>query len=124
MVSGGLAIAAETKVDNDTQLYSQYPVHLKIGRKLSEDSGVRIRRPSAVTFQKEISKPKKDPLMKIGSDGTKRRKLTSATKKIRGEYNSKEGFAITEEMRKTHLKLNRMRKYQMLVNKKQEQQQE
>ena len=28
-----------------------------------------------------------------------------------------EGFAITEEMRKTQLKMNRMRKYQMLINK-------
>eukprot|EP00972_Heterocapsa_arctica_P096280 14205305-Heterocapsa_arctica.AAC.1 len=35
-----------------------------------------------------------------------------------------EGFAITEEKRKTQLKLNRMRKYQMLVNKKQENQEE
>eukprot|EP00972_Heterocapsa_arctica_P080067 11799118-Heterocapsa_arctica.AAC.1 len=26
MVSGGLAIAAETKVDENTQLYSHYPV--------------------------------------------------------------------------------------------------
>eukprot|EP00972_Heterocapsa_arctica_P106505 15687859-Heterocapsa_arctica.AAC.1 len=31
-----------------------------------------------------------------------------------------EGFAITEEMRKTQLTMNRMRKYQMLSNKKQE----
>eukprot|EP00972_Heterocapsa_arctica_P091408 13486605-Heterocapsa_arctica.AAC.1 len=28
MVSGGLAIGAETKVDNDTQIYSHYPVQL------------------------------------------------------------------------------------------------
>eukprot|EP00972_Heterocapsa_arctica_P016146 2379837-Heterocapsa_arctica.AAC.1 len=47
MVSGGLAIAAETRVDKDTQLFSHYPVQLKIGGKLSEDMGVRIRRPSA-----------------------------------------------------------------------------
>eukprot|EP00972_Heterocapsa_arctica_P089651 13220899-Heterocapsa_arctica.AAC.1 len=47
MVSGGLAIAAETKVDKDTELFSHYPVQLKIGGKLSEDMGVRIRRPSA-----------------------------------------------------------------------------
>eukprot|EP00972_Heterocapsa_arctica_P090584 13366255-Heterocapsa_arctica.AAC.1 len=44
MVSVGLAIAAETKVDKDTQLYSRYPVHLNIGGRLSEDLGVRIRR--------------------------------------------------------------------------------
>eukprot|EP00972_Heterocapsa_arctica_P109109 16067291-Heterocapsa_arctica.AAC.1 len=37
MVSGGLAIAAETRVDKDTQLYSHYPVQLNIGGKLSED---------------------------------------------------------------------------------------
>eukprot|EP00972_Heterocapsa_arctica_P108402 15965921-Heterocapsa_arctica.AAC.1 len=47
MVSGGLAIAAETKVDKDTHIYSHCPVQLKIGGKLSEDLGVRIRRPSA-----------------------------------------------------------------------------
>eukprot|EP00972_Heterocapsa_arctica_P032299 4761114-Heterocapsa_arctica.AAC.1 len=39
MVSGGLAIAAETNVDNDTQLYSHSPVQLKIGGRLSEDLG-------------------------------------------------------------------------------------
>eukprot|EP00972_Heterocapsa_arctica_P016391 2417294-Heterocapsa_arctica.AAC.1 len=42
-----MAIAAETKVDKDTLLFSHYPVQLKIGGKLSEDLGVRIRRPSA-----------------------------------------------------------------------------
>eukprot|EP00972_Heterocapsa_arctica_P073117 10799645-Heterocapsa_arctica.AAC.1 len=39
MVSGGLAIAAETRVDEDTQIDSHYPVQLKIGGKLSEDMG-------------------------------------------------------------------------------------
>eukprot|EP00972_Heterocapsa_arctica_P051742 7611285-Heterocapsa_arctica.AAC.1 len=47
MVSGGLAIAAETRVDQDTQIYSHYPVQLKVGGELSEDMGLRIRRPSA-----------------------------------------------------------------------------
>eukprot|EP00972_Heterocapsa_arctica_P107566 15846473-Heterocapsa_arctica.AAC.1 len=47
MVSGGLAIAAETNVDNDTQLYSRYPVQLNLGGRLSEYLGVRIRRASA-----------------------------------------------------------------------------
>eukprot|EP00972_Heterocapsa_arctica_P038797 5717763-Heterocapsa_arctica.AAC.1 len=47
MVSGGLAIAAESRVDKDTHIYSHYPVQLKIGGKLSEDMGVIIRRPSA-----------------------------------------------------------------------------
>eukprot|EP00972_Heterocapsa_arctica_P088962 13119275-Heterocapsa_arctica.AAC.1 len=45
MVSGGLAIAAATTVDTDTKLFSHYPVQLNIGGKLSEDLGVRIRRP-------------------------------------------------------------------------------
>eukprot|EP00972_Heterocapsa_arctica_P093651 13815301-Heterocapsa_arctica.AAC.1 len=36
-VSGGLAIAAETKFDKETTIYSHYPVQLKIGGKLSED---------------------------------------------------------------------------------------
>eukprot|EP00972_Heterocapsa_arctica_P041636 6138883-Heterocapsa_arctica.AAC.1 len=39
MVIGGLAIAAETRVDKDTQLFSHYPVQLKIEGKLSEDMG-------------------------------------------------------------------------------------
>eukprot|EP00972_Heterocapsa_arctica_P041115 6059796-Heterocapsa_arctica.AAC.1 len=47
MVSGGPAIAAETNVDKDTQLYSHYHVQLKIGGRLSEDLGVRLRRASA-----------------------------------------------------------------------------
>eukprot|EP00972_Heterocapsa_arctica_P071557 10572366-Heterocapsa_arctica.AAC.1 len=38
-VCGGLASAAETKVDKDTQRYSHYPVQLKIGGRLSEDLG-------------------------------------------------------------------------------------
>eukprot|EP00972_Heterocapsa_arctica_P030923 4548143-Heterocapsa_arctica.AAC.1 len=45
MVSGGLALAAETEVDKDTQIYAHYPVQLKLGGKLSEDMGQRIRRP-------------------------------------------------------------------------------
>eukprot|EP00972_Heterocapsa_arctica_P000948 131907-Heterocapsa_arctica.AAC.1 len=36
MVSGGLAIAAETRVDKDTTFLS-LPVQLKVGGKLSED---------------------------------------------------------------------------------------
>eukprot|EP00972_Heterocapsa_arctica_P009656 1422948-Heterocapsa_arctica.AAC.1 len=47
MVSEGLAIAAETRVDKDTRIYSHYPVQLKVGGELSDDMGVRIRRPSA-----------------------------------------------------------------------------
>eukprot|EP00972_Heterocapsa_arctica_P083799 12349121-Heterocapsa_arctica.AAC.1 len=47
MVSGGLAIAAETRVDKDTLIFSHDPVQLKVGGTLSEDMGVRIRRPSA-----------------------------------------------------------------------------
>eukprot|EP00972_Heterocapsa_arctica_P041904 6180495-Heterocapsa_arctica.AAC.2 len=58
MVSGGLAIAAETKVDKNTQLYSHYPVQLKIGGRLSEDLGVRIRKASAFVglTKKEVKK--------------------------------------------------------------------
>eukprot|EP00972_Heterocapsa_arctica_P098625 14555392-Heterocapsa_arctica.AAC.1 len=47
MVSGGLAIGAETKVDKDTQIHSHYPVQHNIGGKLSEDMGDIIKRPSA-----------------------------------------------------------------------------
>eukprot|EP00972_Heterocapsa_arctica_P084434 12436795-Heterocapsa_arctica.AAC.1 len=35
------------KVDNDTHIYAHYPGRLKVGGKLSEDMGQRIRRPSA-----------------------------------------------------------------------------
>eukprot|EP00972_Heterocapsa_arctica_P086290 12719426-Heterocapsa_arctica.AAC.1 len=45
MVSGGLALAAETKVDKDIRIYAHYPVQLKVGGELSEDMGQRIRRP-------------------------------------------------------------------------------
>eukprot|EP00972_Heterocapsa_arctica_P107943 15898291-Heterocapsa_arctica.AAC.1 len=60
--------------------------------------------------------------MKTGSDGIKRRRLTYVTKKIREDKSSKEEDRKGDE--KTQLKLNRMRKYQMLVNKRQEQQEE
>eukprot|EP00972_Heterocapsa_arctica_P047017 6938756-Heterocapsa_arctica.AAC.1 len=58
MVSGGLAIGAETKVDNDTQIYSHYPVRLKNGGKLSEDLGWRIRKVHAFEgmTKKEVKK--------------------------------------------------------------------
>eukprot|EP00972_Heterocapsa_arctica_P055820 8233915-Heterocapsa_arctica.AAC.1 len=39
MVSGGLAIAAETIVYTDIHIYVHYPVQLKVGGKLSEDMG-------------------------------------------------------------------------------------
>eukprot|EP00972_Heterocapsa_arctica_P099312 14656435-Heterocapsa_arctica.AAC.1 len=39
MVSGGLAIAAETNVDPDTQICSHCPAQLKIGGRLSNDLG-------------------------------------------------------------------------------------
>eukprot|EP00972_Heterocapsa_arctica_P065225 9628622-Heterocapsa_arctica.AAC.1 len=47
MVSGGLAIAAETNVDKYTHTFSHYPVQLNIGGRLSDDLGVRIRRANA-----------------------------------------------------------------------------
>eukprot|EP00972_Heterocapsa_arctica_P112829 16434003-Heterocapsa_arctica.AAC.1 len=58
MVSGGLAIAAETNVDKDAQIYSLYPVQLKIGGRLSNDLGVRIRRANAFDgmTKKEVKK--------------------------------------------------------------------
>eukprot|EP00972_Heterocapsa_arctica_P032573 4798226-Heterocapsa_arctica.AAC.1 len=48
MVSGGLALAAETKVYKETHIYALYPAQLKVGGKLSEDMGQMIRRPSVV----------------------------------------------------------------------------
>eukprot|EP00972_Heterocapsa_arctica_P026983 3969246-Heterocapsa_arctica.AAC.1 len=93
MVSGGVAIAAETKVDKDIQIYVHYPVQLKVGGKFSEDMGVRIRRPS--TFQgitkKEANKviiPEGD--FKTKEDGAKKRRLSFAIKKTKEEHNSKE----------------------------------
>eukprot|EP00972_Heterocapsa_arctica_P038500 5673389-Heterocapsa_arctica.AAC.1 len=37
MFSAGLALAAETKVDNDILIYAHYPVKLRVGSKLIED---------------------------------------------------------------------------------------
>eukprot|EP00972_Heterocapsa_arctica_P067320 9935055-Heterocapsa_arctica.AAC.1 len=47
MVSGGLAMAAHIKVEQDTQIYAHYPVRLKVGGSLSQDMGQRIKRPMA-----------------------------------------------------------------------------
>eukprot|EP00972_Heterocapsa_arctica_P109071 16061668-Heterocapsa_arctica.AAC.1 len=47
MVSGGLALSADTKVDPDTPIYEYYPVRLRVGGILSEDMGQRIKRPMA-----------------------------------------------------------------------------
>eukprot|EP00972_Heterocapsa_arctica_P022669 3335037-Heterocapsa_arctica.AAC.1 len=47
MVNGGLAIAAETKVDKDTHFYAHYHVQRRVGGKLSQSMGHRIRIPSA-----------------------------------------------------------------------------
>eukprot|EP00972_Heterocapsa_arctica_P037715 5551037-Heterocapsa_arctica.AAC.1 len=47
MVSGGLALSAETKVEGDTPIYSHYPFKLRIGGNLSKDVGQRIKRPMA-----------------------------------------------------------------------------
>ncbi len=69
MVSGGLAIVAETRVDKDTQIYSHYPVQLKIGGTLSEDMGVRIRRPNA--FQRITKKEAKKNSIPEGDFKTK-----------------------------------------------------
>eukprot|EP00972_Heterocapsa_arctica_P103983 15325398-Heterocapsa_arctica.AAC.1 len=44
MVSGGLAIGAETSVDNDTQIHAHYSVKLNIGGELSQDLGSRIKK--------------------------------------------------------------------------------
>eukprot|EP00972_Heterocapsa_arctica_P100355 14799448-Heterocapsa_arctica.AAC.1 len=58
MVSGGLAIAAETNVDKDTQIVSHYPVQLKIGGRLNEDLGSKIRKANAFEgmTKKEVKK--------------------------------------------------------------------
>eukprot|EP00972_Heterocapsa_arctica_P061174 9020675-Heterocapsa_arctica.AAC.1 len=47
MVSGGLALSADTNVDPDTQMYAHYPVRLRVGGILSKDMGQRIKRPMA-----------------------------------------------------------------------------
>ena len=58
LVSGSLAINAETHVDEDSIIHSHCPVYLKIGGKLSEDLGSRIRRPTEFKGEtkKEIKK--------------------------------------------------------------------
>eukprot|EP00972_Heterocapsa_arctica_P084529 12452453-Heterocapsa_arctica.AAC.1 len=47
MVSGGLALSAESKVEEDTHIYAHYPVRLRVGGNLSKDMGHRIKRPMA-----------------------------------------------------------------------------
>eukprot|EP00972_Heterocapsa_arctica_P087047 12830923-Heterocapsa_arctica.AAC.1 len=47
MVSGGLALAAETKVEGDTPIYAHYLVRLSIGANLSKYMGQIIKRPMA-----------------------------------------------------------------------------
>eukprot|EP00972_Heterocapsa_arctica_P080944 11928951-Heterocapsa_arctica.AAC.1 len=47
MVSGGLALSAEIKVDQDTHIYAHYPVILRVGGSLSKYMGQRIKRPMA-----------------------------------------------------------------------------
>eukprot|EP00972_Heterocapsa_arctica_P076487 11282431-Heterocapsa_arctica.AAC.1 len=69
MVSGGLAVAAETTVDKDIQIYAHYPVQLNIGGKLSEDMGQRIRRSSA--FQGLTKKEAKKGIIPEGEFTTK-----------------------------------------------------
>eukprot|EP00972_Heterocapsa_arctica_P066334 9785706-Heterocapsa_arctica.AAC.1 len=69
MVSGGLAIAAETKVDKDTHIYAHYPVQLRVGGKLSQDMGHRIIIPSA--FQGITKKEAKKGIIPEGDSKTK-----------------------------------------------------
>eukprot|EP00972_Heterocapsa_arctica_P089406 13181614-Heterocapsa_arctica.AAC.1 len=69
MVSGGLALAAETKVDKDTQIDAHYPAQLKVGGKLSEYMGQRIRRLSA--FQGLTKKEAKQGIIPEGDFTTK-----------------------------------------------------
>eukprot|EP00972_Heterocapsa_arctica_P088327 13025877-Heterocapsa_arctica.AAC.1 len=69
MLSGGLAIAAETNVDKDTQILFHYPVQLKIGGRLSEDLGSRIRR--AKDFEGMTKKDVKKSVIPEGEFQTK-----------------------------------------------------
>eukprot|EP00972_Heterocapsa_arctica_P032904 4841602-Heterocapsa_arctica.AAC.1 len=48
MVSAGLANGAESKVEGYTAVAKHSPVRLKIGGRLNEDMGMRIRRPMDV----------------------------------------------------------------------------
>eukprot|EP00972_Heterocapsa_arctica_P000305 44196-Heterocapsa_arctica.AAC.1 len=77
MISGGLAIGAETSVDTDTQIYAHYPVKLKIGGELSQDLG-------------EISKQKVEHWRKTGSDGTRKPNAILAIQRTKEEHNSRE----------------------------------
>eukprot|EP00972_Heterocapsa_arctica_P012726 1869185-Heterocapsa_arctica.AAC.1 len=69
MVSGGLAIAAETNVDKGTSIYSHYPVQLNIGGRLSNDLGVRIIRANA--FDGMTKQKVKKSVIPEGSFNTK-----------------------------------------------------
>eukprot|EP00972_Heterocapsa_arctica_P107128 15783976-Heterocapsa_arctica.AAC.1 len=47
MVSGGLALSAESKVESDTPIDAHCPVKVRVGGSLSKYTGQRIRRPMA-----------------------------------------------------------------------------
>eukprot|EP00972_Heterocapsa_arctica_P087719 12936129-Heterocapsa_arctica.AAC.1 len=49
IVSGGLAMSAESKVEHDTHIYAHYPVRLQKGGRLSQDMGQIINIP--ILFQ-------------------------------------------------------------------------
>eukprot|EP00972_Heterocapsa_arctica_P078663 11600421-Heterocapsa_arctica.AAC.1 len=58
MVSAGLAHGAESKVQSDSAVDKHKPVRLRIGGKLTDDMGMKIRRP--LSFQGMTRKEAKE----------------------------------------------------------------
>eukprot|EP00972_Heterocapsa_arctica_P088172 13000773-Heterocapsa_arctica.AAC.1 len=54
-------MAAEIKVEHDTQICAHYPVRLKVGGSLSQDMGQRIKRPMAFQGLTRKEARTKDP---------------------------------------------------------------
>eukprot|EP00972_Heterocapsa_arctica_P037546 5526808-Heterocapsa_arctica.AAC.1 len=83
MVSGGLALTAESTVEYDTPIYAHCPVELKVRGKLSEDMGQILRRP-------------------IDHKG-RGQTISSVTNTISAFQDNSDGFAITADMRHQQL---------------------
>eukprot|EP00972_Heterocapsa_arctica_P072500 10706441-Heterocapsa_arctica.AAC.1 len=89
MVSAGLANGTESKLEGEAAVEKPIPVRLRIGGKVSDDMGMRIRRPVAFNmlsdkrptntkFLKEILSVKEKALMNNGGAGMNPLSITLA----------------------------------------------
>eukprot|EP00972_Heterocapsa_arctica_P094901 13994376-Heterocapsa_arctica.AAC.1 len=124
MVSAGLANGAESKVGSDAAMAKHKPVRLKIGGKLNDDMGMRLRRP--IAFQGMIRKEAKenhDEAWKQWNEPSenflgmvenknetnhkgKRKDISFVRNLISAPQDNSEGFAITQEVTQNQVMLN------------------